>query len=71
MISDAIKVARPEDAPFPAGLRGDDVQVEDMKQDDAVEVDAAANEPASVGKGPVEEASTDTAEDAGTEAEKD
>jgi len=48
LISDAIKVARPEDAPFPAGLKVDISAVEAASSDEAVadEVSADAGEPA-------------------------
>ena len=66
LISDAIKVARPQDAPFPAGL-SDDTNVADL----APAEEAAAQEAVPAGKTPVEETSTDVPAAADDKVEKE
>ena len=67
LISDAIKFARPENAPFPAGLLDTTTTgVEPLPAEDA-----ADQEGVSADKAPVEELSTDVPSDAGDEGEKE
>ncbi len=71
LVSDAIKHAVPEDAPFPASVKGaagpaDEEQPEDAAADEAAEI---TNEPATEAEAPAENAAVDTA--AGEEEKKD
>ena len=66
LISDAIKVARPEDAPFPAGLVDDTIGAEMVPAEDA-----KAQEAVSADKTRAEEASTDVPAAADDEVEKE
>jgi len=66
LISDAIKVARPEDAPFPAGLLDDTIGAEVVPAEDA-----KAQEAVSADKTRAEEASTDVPAAADDEVEKE
>ena len=66
LISDATKVARPEDAPFPAGLADDNSGAEVVPAEDAT-----AHEAVSADKMLPEEASTDVTAVADGEVEKE
>jgi len=71
LVSDAIKHAVPEDAPFPASVKGaagpaDEEQPVDAAADEAAE---KTNEPATEAEAPAENAAVDTA--AGEEEKKD
>ena len=62
MVSDALKAARPDDAPFPAGLLEDAVAAapaEEAPADEAPAEDVQAEE--AVNEAPAEEASSDDA----------
>jgi large subunit ribosomal protein L3 len=67
LISDAIKVPRPEDAPFPAGLLGDT----SGSDEPAPAKDVAEQGAVSAGKAPPEGASTDVPAVAADEVEKE
>jgi len=67
LISDAIKVARPENAPFPAGLLDDTTAVTEP----VLANDAAAREAVPADEAPVKEVSTDVPAAADDEVEKE
>jgi large subunit ribosomal protein L3 len=66
LISDAIKFARPKDAPFPAGLLSDAAAVESVPSNES-----QAQEVIDADEAPAKEASTDASESVEVQAEKE